>query len=549
MRGLYLTGRDPMEKNEEMTRRARELRKNMTKEECTLWFQYLHSYPVQFRRQCVFGNYIVDFYCAKARLVLELDGSQHYEPEKLRQDALRTRYLESLGLHVLRFSNADVNQNLRGVCQAIDLAVRERYMADPVPEGVGRRAYSTYQKSGVQTPHPPPPGAPSPQGEGFMNGGTMSNFEFSVPCLFGLEGLAGDELRRLDMENVRVENGRVLFSGDEKALAKANICLRTGERVLMVLADFKAATFEQLFQGVYNTNLEDFIPKDGNFPVKGHCLNSQLMSVPDCQAIVKKAASKRLGEKYGVSWLPETGAKYQLQFSIMNDRVQLYLDTSGPGLHKRGYRAVGNDAPLRETLAAAMVQLTHYRGRDFIWDPFCGSGTIPIEAAMIARNKAPGMYRRFSAEAFGWMDPKLWGEVREEAKSREFNGKYQILGSDNDPKCISLSIANARKAGVADCISFKDGDATKMDLPAQSGVIICNPPYGQRMMEQQSAQRLYAALGRHLKYADGWKKYIITSEPEFEHYFGKRADKKRKLYNGMIKCDYYMYTENTRKKK
>ena len=377
----------------------------------------------------------------------------------------------------------------------------------------------------------------------------MSNFEFSVPCLFGLEGIAGDELRRLDLENVRVENGRVLFSGDEAAMAKANVCLRTGERVLLTLADFKATTFEQLFQGVYNANLEDFIPKDGQFPVKGHCLNSQLMSVPDCQAIIKKAASKRLGEKYGVSWLPETGAKYQLQFSIMNDRVQLYLDTSGPGLHKRGYRANANEAPLRETLAAAMVMLTRYRGRDFIWDPFCGSGTIPIEAALIARNKAPGMYRRFAGEAFAWCDPKIWGEVRAEAKDKEFNGKYQILGSDNDPKCISLSIANARKAGVADCISFRDGDATKMDLPAQTGTIICNPPYGQRMMEQQSAQRLYAALGRHLKYADGWKKYIITSEPEFEHYFGKRADKKRKLYNGMIKCDYYMYTDNQRKKK
>ena len=377
----------------------------------------------------------------------------------------------------------------------------------------------------------------------------MSQFEFAVPCLFGLEGIAGDELRRLEIENVRVENGRVLFSGDETALAKANICLRTGERVLIALADFEAKTFEQLFQGVYHANLEDYIPKDGSFPVKGHCLNSQLMSVPDCQAIVKKAASRRLGEKYGVSWLPETGAKYQLQFSIMNDRVQLYLDSSGAGLHKRGYRAVGNDAPLRETLAAAMVQLTHYRGRDFVWDPFCGSGTIPLEAALIAKNRAPGLNRRFAAEQFAWMDQQVFADVRAEAKDREFRGNYRILGSDNDPTCVSLSMANARKAGVADCITFKDGDATKMSLPADTGVLICNPPYGQRMMEQQSAQRLYAALGRHLKYADGWKKYIITSEPEFEHYFGRRADKKRKLYNGMIKCDYYMYTDTGRRKK
>ena len=377
----------------------------------------------------------------------------------------------------------------------------------------------------------------------------MDKMEFSVPCLFGLEGLAGDELRRLDMENVRVENGRVLFSGDGLALAKANVCLRTGERVLIVLADFKATTFEELFQGVYRANLENYIPRDGVFPVKGHCLNSQLMSVPDCQAIVKKAASRRLGEKYGVSWLPETGAKYQLQFSIMNDRVQLYLDTTGPGLHKRGYRANGNDAPLRETLAAAMVMLTHYRGREFLWDGFCGSGTIPIEAALIARNKAPGAFRRFSAEAFSWLDPKLWGQVRTEAKDKEFHGNYRILGSDNDPKCVSLSMANARKAGLGDLIEFKDGDATKMSLPTDEGIFIANPPYGQRMMEQKSAQRLYADLGRHLRYADGWKKYIITSEPEFEHYFGARADKKRKLYNGMIKCDYYMYLNNQRKNK
>ena len=377
----------------------------------------------------------------------------------------------------------------------------------------------------------------------------MTNYEFSVPTLFGLEGIAGDELRRLNLENVRVENGRVLFSGDQAALAKASICLRTGERVLLVLADFPAKTFEELFQGVYRAPLEEFIPRDGAFPVKGHCLNSQLMSVPDCQAIVKKAASRRLGEKYGVSWLPETGAKYQLQFSIMNDRAQLYLDTTGPGLHKRGYRAVGNDAPLRETLAAAMVMLTKYRGREFLWDPFCGSGTIPIEAALIAKNRAPGMNRKFAAEGFAWADAKLWADARQEARNKEFHGNYRILGSDNDPKCVSLSMANARKAGVGDVITFRDGDATKLDLPAQSGMLICNPPYGQRMLEQQSAQRLYASLGRHLKYADGWKKYIITSEPEFEHYFGKRCDKKRKLYNGMMKCDYYMYTAAGRKEK
>ena len=377
----------------------------------------------------------------------------------------------------------------------------------------------------------------------------MSKIQFTVPCLFGLEGLCGDELRRMNFENVRVENGRVLFSGDETALAKANLWLRTGERVLITLGSFHARSFEELFQGVYHLPMEDFIPKDGTFPVKGHCLNSQLMSVPDCQAIVKKAASRRLGEKYGLSWLPETGAKYQLQFSIMNDQVNLYLDTTGPGLHKRGYRAVGNEAPLRETLAAAMVQLTRYRGREFFWDPFCGSGTIAIEAALIAKNRAPGLMRKFAAQSFPWIAPEIWEDLRREAKEKEFHGDYHILGSDNDPKCVSLSMANARKAGVADCIRFRDGDATKMSLPTDTGILVTNPPYGQRMLEQQSAQRLYAALGRHLKYANSWKKYIITSEPEFEHYFGKRADKKRKLYNGMIQCNYYMYTDNTRRGK
>ena len=372
---------------------------------------------------------------------------------------------------------------------------------------------------------------------------------YVAPCLFGLEGLAGDELRRMNMENVRVEDRRVFFTGDAFALAKANIGLRTAERVMVVLAQFQAKTFEELFQGVLHTNLEDFIGKEDQFPVKGHCLNSQLMSVSDCQAIIKKAASRRLGEKYGISWLPETGIKYQLHFTILNDQVTLSLDTSGQGLHKRGYRAIGNDAPLHETLAAGMIQLTRYRGREFVWDPFCGSGTIPIEAALIAKNRAPGLNRGFAAQEYPWIPKEVWQQAKDEARDKEFNGDYRIMGSDFDPQCVSLSFANARKAGVSDIVTFQDGDATKMSLPAESGIIICNPPYGERMMEQHSAQRLYGALGRHLKFANNWKKFVITSEPEFEHWFGKRADKKRKFYNGKIKCDYYMFTDNSRKKK
>lgn len=373
--------------------------------------------------------------------------------------------------------------------------------------------------------------------------------ELLVPCLFGLEGLAGDELKRMRMENVRVEDRRVLFTGDENALAKANICLRTGERVMVVLTQFHAKTFDELFQGVYRANLEDYIPKDGQFPVKGHCLNSQLMSVSDCQAIIKKAASRRLGEKYGLNWLPETGVKFQLHFTILNDQVTLSLDTSGQGLHKRGYRAISNDAPLHETLAAGMIQLTRFRGREFFWDPFCGSGTIPIEAALIAKNRAPGLNRTFAAQDYPWMPKETWELAKQEARDLEFNGSYRIMGSDNDPTCVSLAFANARKAGVADCVTFKDGDATKMSLPCDSGILVCNPPYGERMMEQSSAQRLYRELGRHLKFANEWKQFFITSEPEFEHYFGRRTDKKRKFYNGKIKCDYYMFTGNSRRKK
>ena len=376
----------------------------------------------------------------------------------------------------------------------------------------------------------------------------MEPFTYSVPCLFGLEGLVGEELRRLKLDGVAVENGRVRFTGGWEAMAAANIRMRMGERVLLCLGSFPARSFEELFQGVRALPLEDFIPKTGKFPVKGHCLNSQLHSVPDCQAIVKKAAVERLGRHYGLSWLPETGELYQLQFSIMKDRVEIYLDTSGAGLHKRGYRAVGNDAPLRETLAAAMVELARFRGRDFFWDPFCGSGTIVIEAALTALNRAPGLNRSFSAQRWPVVPETVWEQTREAARAAEFRGEYRILGSDNDPDSLNIAISNAKKAGVGKLIRFEEADATRRDLPAEHGVIVCNPPYGERMMEQRSAQRLYQALGRHLKYADNWDKCIISSEPEFEHYFGRCADKKRKLYNGMIQCNLYQYFKGDRRK-
>ena len=369
----------------------------------------------------------------------------------------------------------------------------------------------------------------------------MQTMTFCVPCLFGLEGLVGDELRRLNLSNVRVEDRRVFFDGDFAAMARANLCCRMGERVMILLAQFEVKSFEDLYQGVKHIALEDFIPKDGAFPVKGYSLDSQLHSVPDCQAIVKKAAVDRLGAKYGLSWLPETGATYQIRFSIMKDHCEIFLDTSGVSLHKRGYRENANLAPLHETMAAAMVNLARYRGRDFFWDPFCGSGTICIEAAMIALNRAPGMNRSFGAQKWACVPQEVWREARTEALDKEYRGDYRILGTDIDPAALDIARDNARKAGVGKLIDFREADATKMNLPTDKGLMVCNPPYGERMLEQRSAQQLYRAFGRHVKFADGWKKYIISSEPEFEHYFGKQATKKRKLYNGRLQCNVYMY--------
>lgn len=371
----------------------------------------------------------------------------------------------------------------------------------------------------------------------------MEKFTFAVPCLFGLEGLVGDELRRMGLADVRVEDRRAFFTGDFLDMARANLRLRMGERVMLLLGRFEARTFEELYQGVKALPLEAVIPRDGQFPVKGYSLNSQLHSVPDCQSIVKKAAVDRLGAQYGLTWLPETGAVYQIRFSLMKDVCEVFLDTSGLSLHKRGYRAVGNEAPLHETMAAAMVTLARYRGRDFFWDPFCGSGTIAIEAALAALNRAPGLGRSFGAERWPTVPREVWQQARAEAKDLEYRGEYRILATDIDENSLEIARANAVKAGVGKYIDFRQGDATRLPLPCDKGTICCNPPYGERMLEQKSAQRLYHALGRHLRYADGWKKVIISSEPEFERCYGTKADKKRKLYNGRLLCYVYLYGE------
>lgn len=367
------------------------------------------------------------------------------------------------------------------------------------------------------------------------------DYQFCVPCLLGLEGPIADELKRMDMANVTSENGRVYFTGGDEALTRANICLRIGERVLIEIGRFDALSFDELFEGTKALPWEAVIPRDGAFPVKGYSLNSRLFSVSDCQRIIKKAVAERLKKVHGIEWFPETGALYQIQFSIMKDRVSLCIDTSGDGLHKRGYRPAHNAAPLKETMAAAMVKLSRYRGRDDFCDPFCGSGTIPIEAALIAKNRAPGLDRGFTAMSWKSIDRRIWEQEREAAISKEYHGSYNIVGSDIDPKAVEIARENARRAGVDDCVRFEIADAMDFDRKTERGVIVTNPPYGERIMEKQQAEQLYRGFGKAYLNSENWQLYLLSSHTEFERCFGKTADRKRKLYNGMIKCDLFMY--------
>ena len=370
----------------------------------------------------------------------------------------------------------------------------------------------------------------------------MEHLELAVPTLFGLEGLCADELRRLGLSDVRAENGRVLCAARPADIPRVNLNLRTGERALVLLGSFPAGDFDALFEGVRALPWEDFLPRDAAFPVKGHCLNSALHAVPACQSIVKKAVAARLGAKYGLEQLPETGSLYQIQFAIMKDTASLYLDTTGAGLHKRGYRAVGVVAPLRETLAAAMVMLSKYRGRDPFCDPFCGSGTIAIEAALIAKNRAPGLDRSFSAQKWGFVPASAWMEAADEAMDKEFDGAYDIWGGDIDPKAVAIARSNAEKAGVEDLVRFEVADALSFHREEPYGKLVTNPPYGERIMEKKEAEDLYRGFGKAFRaLPDGWTLSLLSSHTEFERTFGRNADRKRKLYNGMLKCDLFLY--------
>lgn len=371
----------------------------------------------------------------------------------------------------------------------------------------------------------------------------MVNYEIIATAAFGLEGIVGKELKRLGYKDLNIENGKVTYRGDEECICKSNLWLRCADRVYIKLSEFRATSFEELFQGIKKIPWAKYLPEDANFVVNAKSVKSQLFSLSDIQAITKKAIVEKLKEDYAVEWFSESGSKYPILVSILNDTATIMLDTSGEALHKRGYREKGSEAPLKETLAAALVILSNWRyDRNFI-DPFCGSGTIPIEAALIARNIAPGLNRKFVSEDWDFIISDLtWKKVRKEAyEAIIYDKEYNIFGYDIDDRIISVARENAEKAGVDDCIHFQTQSITALSSHKHYGTIVCNPPYGERLSEKKEVESLYSDMGKTFRKLDTWSYFIITSHEEFERSFGKRADKNRKLYNGRIQCYYYQY--------
>ncbi len=368
--------------------------------------------------------------------------------------------------------------------------------------------------------------------------------ELVATCLFGLEGLLGEEIDELGYKRIETIDGRVTFEAPKEGIARCNLRLRTAERVLIKVGSFKAYSFNDLFEGTKALDWSRYIGREDMFPVKGHSIRSKLFSIPDCQKIIKKAIVTSLSEKYKIRIFPETGVKYKIEFFILNDNVTLMIDTTGAGLHKRGYRALSLAAPLRETLACSMVKLSRMRDNVIICDPLCGSGTIAIEAAMLACNIAPGINRSFVSESFPLLDKSLWASEREEARSQIHEPITSIFGSDIDPAAIELARENAKKAGVGKYIEFKVADARNFTSPIEGarGTIVSNPPYGERLGDLAEARELYRSLGKCFREnIPSWQLYMITSDELFERNFGRKSDKKRVLYNGMIKCNLYQF--------
>ena len=368
-----------------------------------------------------------------------------------------------------------------------------------------------------------------------------NEFTLVAPCFFGTESTLSFEVRRLGAQNVQVTDGRVAFSGGAEMIAAANLNLRTAERVLLLLKTFPASTFDELFDGVNAIPWEELIPADAQFPVKGSSLSSQLSSVPACQSIVKKAVVKRLQAGHKTATLPETGALYKIRFAIRKKVVEVMLDTSGDGLHKRGYRRNATLAPIKETLAAAIADLGRVRRDSLVQDPFCGSGTLVIEAAQKALNIAPGLRRRFAAEQFDFVPAAVWREQRQKALDEaKPDAAFEGAGYDIDPAAVALANANARLAGVGERCRFEVADV-KDFTAAQNAIVLTNPPYGERLGDAAEAASLARTLGQVWQRHPGQGLYAITADAEFETHFGKKAARRRKIYNGMIPCQLYMY--------
>lgn len=370
----------------------------------------------------------------------------------------------------------------------------------------------------------------------------MSKLNLIATTTFGLEACVKREVIKLGFDDVKTSDGKVEFTGDESAIPKANLWLRCAGRVHVKIGEFTAVTFDQLFEKTKALPWEEWIPEDGKFTVVGKSVKSTLFSVPDCQAIVKKAVVEKLKLKYNTDWFDETGAEYTIQVALLKDLATLTIDTSGSGLHKRGYRADAMIAPLKESLGAAMVELSYWNKDRILFDPMCGSGTIPIEAALIARNIAPGLNRKFASEEWERIGKDRWKSARMEAyKAIDYDCMPQIYGSDIDPEAIEVAKENAIKAGVDDCITFEVKPCQEITMQGEYGCLVTNPPYGERIGELKEVEQLYKSLGAIMAQNPTWSTYLITSMEYFESLFGKKADAKRKLFNGRIKTDYYQF--------
>lgn len=370
----------------------------------------------------------------------------------------------------------------------------------------------------------------------------MAKLQLIATAPMGLEAVVAREVKALGYEDMMVENGRVTFTGDEMAICRANLWLRSADRILIKMGEFKATTFDELFEGTKALPWSDWIPENGEFPVEGRSHKSQLSSVPACQGIVKKAAVEKMKQRYRTEWFPENGARYVIEVSLLNDVATLTLDTTGPSLHKRGYRKLVTEAPIKETMAAAIIQLSRWRPDRPFYDPFCGSGTFPIEAAMIGWNLAPGLRRSFSAEPWAAIGQNLWREAREEAFDLvQDDVPLEICGSDMDRSAIDVALAAAKAAGLGKELRFEVAPVAKASLRGDYGCLVANPPYGERLGDPESVQLALRQFGSLLAGHPTWSAFVISPSRQLEHYFGRTADKKRKLFNGRIECNLFQF--------